>query len=189
MPVDFDTLYEAYPRKASRKVAEKSWNKLTDDQKAAALADVEKRTRMGFWSSNKKLIAMPATYLNQERWNDEWLDEVKPVKDENFQSLGAVDYEPIDMPDLSRWAAMMNRIAFKWVWHKGGLKDEELPRFRELLKTFIKDNEAVFESEYSSGDRHVRMEAAWTFVGLLLDQLDGEFGRRLKPKILNMRSQ
>lgn len=184
---NWDRFWEAYPRKVGKDPAEKKFVKMSDGEQLAAIADVEKRNRMAFWSANKKLIAMPATYLNQKRWLDEWMDEVKPVQDENFQSRGAVDFVPRDEVYVSRWKAMMNRMAFRWLWHSGGLESNRLVVFEKMLKDFISDNEADFENDYVNGDKETRGECVWTFVGLLLSHLDDEFDRTLKYKLMHER--
>ena len=68
---DFDKFWNLYPLKVQKKKAEVSWNRLSEANRAAALADVPcRKFKEGF-------IPHPTTYLNGERWNDE---EIKTNK-------------------------------------------------------------------------------------------------------------
>lgn len=64
----FSSFYEKYPVKKSKAQAEKSWNKLNDEDKALATESVEK-----FISGIAEGISPPhpSTYLNNKRWEDE----------------------------------------------------------------------------------------------------------------------
>ena len=71
--------YSAYPKKEGRGAALKAWEKITGKmtpeeleaftQKAVMAIDAQKRTRWD--ASERKYIPMPATWLNQCRWDDE----------------------------------------------------------------------------------------------------------------------
>lgn len=52
--------------------AEQVWRrKKLDPNLSAILGDLQKRQRNGCWEE-VKYIPHPATYLNQERWTDNW---------------------------------------------------------------------------------------------------------------------
>ena len=73
----FDLFWQAYPKKRKKKPAQEIWaRKKLDSQAEVLLADInrrlieDKRWRDGY-------IPDPTTYLNQERWNDEFEPESK----------------------------------------------------------------------------------------------------------------
>lgn len=70
----FDKFWQAYPKKVSKKEAQKSWNKINPSlelfEKILKALEIVKQT--GQWNTdNGKFIPYPATWLNQERWTDE----------------------------------------------------------------------------------------------------------------------
>lgn len=62
----FGVWWAIYPRKEKRKVAERTWKRLTKAQRDAAMADTKRRP----WPESKQYIPHATTYLNQERWTD-----------------------------------------------------------------------------------------------------------------------
>lgn len=71
----FSEFYAAYPRREGRAAAEKTWNRLRLDSLFDRItADVQARVADGGpWRGiEKRFILLPATYLNQQRWEDEW---------------------------------------------------------------------------------------------------------------------
>ena len=80
----FDKFWQAYPRKVSKKEAQKSWKKINPSlelfEKILKALEMVKQTEQ--WKKdNGKFIPYPATWLNQERWNDEinMMQDNKPV--------------------------------------------------------------------------------------------------------------
>lgn len=80
----FDKFWQAYPRKVSKKEAQKSWKKINPSlelfEKILKALEMVKQTEQ--WKKdNGKFIPYPATWLNQERWNDEinMMRDNKPV--------------------------------------------------------------------------------------------------------------
>jgi phage replication O-like protein O len=68
----FDRFYAAYPRKVSRKAAERAFARLAPDDQLVAdiLAGLERAKASGQWS-DPKFTPHPATWLNAEGWRDE----------------------------------------------------------------------------------------------------------------------
>jgi len=70
----FNSFWEAYPKKVGKAPAKKAFDKINPDK---ALFDIMLSAIMAQSSSeqwqkdNRKFIPYPATWLNQERWNDE----------------------------------------------------------------------------------------------------------------------
>lgn len=70
----FDKFWQAYPKKASKKQAQKSWKKISPSlelfEKILKALEMVKQTEQ--WKKdNGKYVPYPATWLNQERWTDE----------------------------------------------------------------------------------------------------------------------
>lgn len=187
---DFEHWYKAYPRHEGKLPAAKAWAKLDDGQRAAALVDVQKRTRKSAWSSNKKLVAMPATYLNAHRWLDDWEETLESSSDRGgeFQSQGAVNFTPTETVRMSKWKIAMNRLAFRWMWAARGLEDPEVDRFRDILLEYLHMWEVPCNADFEAAETsEERNRIAMEFGASLLDILDQEFGRNLKDKVINMR--
>ena len=68
----FVAFYNAYPRKVGRPNALKAWKKYKVDAELATkiMASLEEHKKMKQWQT-KEYVPHPATWLNQERWNDE----------------------------------------------------------------------------------------------------------------------
>ena len=77
----FDEFWTLYPRKIAKAVARKSWSRLTENQQlqaAKALTD-----HLAYWEAKEtelEFIPHPATWLNQERFEDELVIEPKKEK-------------------------------------------------------------------------------------------------------------
>ena len=70
----FAEFWESYPRKASKQTAFKSWCKINPNEEIVQkiLASIEKQSKSPQWQKDDgQFIPHPATWLNQERWNDE----------------------------------------------------------------------------------------------------------------------
>lgn len=74
MKPDFETFWKVYPRKVAKGAARKVFAKINPDE---ALFDkiikaVELQSLQDQWRKDKgQFIPHPATWLNQERWDDE----------------------------------------------------------------------------------------------------------------------
>lgn len=68
----FNVFWEAYPRKEGKKNAEKVFSKLKPNEELlkVMLSALEVHKQQKGWQ-DKQFIPHPATWLNQERWNDE----------------------------------------------------------------------------------------------------------------------
>jgi len=68
----FDLFWERYPRRVAKAVARKSWARLKPEQIDKVLAVIDQHVR--YWTAmgtEIQYIPLPATWLNQERWEDE----------------------------------------------------------------------------------------------------------------------
>lgn len=72
LPDHFDEFWDEYPRKTSKKAAERAWRKLTETQRVDAAAALP--SHVAYWKNTKRpidKIPHPATWINGENWNDE----------------------------------------------------------------------------------------------------------------------
>jgi len=81
-PIDetaFDKWYAIYPKKQARATAEKAWQKLKLDRLSTTII-LRTQNFVDAYTAQGKLdyLPMPATFLNQRRWEDE-LAKPKPV--------------------------------------------------------------------------------------------------------------
>lgn len=70
----FTEFYAAYPKKVARPKAEKSWNRIAPDGALLEkiLTAVQAQRESELWTKDEgKFIPHPATWLNDQRWNDE----------------------------------------------------------------------------------------------------------------------
>ena len=78
----FNEFWKLYPRKVSKRVAEKSWNKLSPLEQADALEALP--NHIEYWKlkqTSAEFIPHLATWINQGRWEDE-LDMTVVVKED-----------------------------------------------------------------------------------------------------------
>ena len=75
---DFDLFWSVFPRREGKKKAQVSWNRLSKTKRQKAIFDLTKR----YEGIQKCFVPHPATYLNQERWEDDPIprEENKPVE-------------------------------------------------------------------------------------------------------------
>jgi hypothetical protein len=77
----FDEFWSAYPRKIAKAVARKAFAKLTEQQQLDACKAIDDHN--AYWQTKEtelEFIPHPATWLNQERWEDELVIEPKKEK-------------------------------------------------------------------------------------------------------------
>ena len=68
---DFESFWSAYPRKESKATAMTSWNK-QNPVLSDILTALEWQCKQEQWlKDNGQFIPMPATYINQRRWEDQ----------------------------------------------------------------------------------------------------------------------
>jgi len=74
-PTLFDTFWNAYPKKLSKAAAKKAWDKIKPDEQllVTMMATIERAKTSENWTKeNGQYIPYPATWLNGERWKDEY---------------------------------------------------------------------------------------------------------------------
>lgn len=91
---DFKTFWSIYPKKQGKGAARKSWFKIrpSDDLVKKILAAVEQQQKSMQWQEEKgKYIPNPATWLNQERWDD--ILEEKPKEKTPMELMAEAERE------------------------------------------------------------------------------------------------
>ena len=77
----FDEFWSLYPRKIAKATARKAWAKLSAEQQLMAAKAIDAHCQ--YWSAKEtelEFIPHPATWLNNERWEDELVIEPKKEK-------------------------------------------------------------------------------------------------------------
>lgn len=177
-PDQFETLWSKFPARDGKKTkklpAFKKWKILTSDQKAALFSSVEKHNRNGTWG---KYIRDLVTYINQAGWEDV-IQDPKVTSNKNYH-LAEKPYE------CSKWQALANRWMLRWLQAAGGLPDESLPMAVKIKTDTVTEMSAALDEEIGADpSREVQTEAIWTFLNVLIDRLDHDFRRNLKPLLL-----
>lgn len=86
----FNEFWVLYPRKISKRVAEKSWSKMTPQEQSDALEAIS--NHLEYWkikNTETEYIPHPATWLNQGRWEDELDMTVKVKEDKSWMATEA----------------------------------------------------------------------------------------------------
>ena len=172
---DYLEFYDAYPRHEGKAEGQKAWQSLSVSEQAAALADVRKRKRLGAYSSNKKLIQLPASYLRAARWDDSWEETLESSRkgDDERPNSGVVNFTPTKLRDISWQERMFNRLFRSYCFVAGGLpeSDTALKIKREMMRS---DVPAMGDDE----------ESVTTLAELFVSRLDHDYGLNLKHKAL-----
>ena len=77
----FDEFWSLYPRKIAKATARKAWGRLSPEQQLMAAKAID--THCQYWRTKEtelEFIPHCATWLNQERWEDELVIEPKKEK-------------------------------------------------------------------------------------------------------------
>lgn len=86
----FNEFWVLYPRKISKRLAEKSWSKMTPQEQSDALEAIT--NHLEYWkikNTETEYIPHPATWLNQGRWEDELDMTVKVKEDKSWMATEA----------------------------------------------------------------------------------------------------
>ena len=108
MPDNFDEFWSMYPRKKSKKIARKKFNKLKIQEQKDCIEGAKMYLKeIKIKGTDQTYIKHPTTFINGECWEDEF--EV----DEKQEALQASDY-PMDQVGSSRmgWCEKCNKYDF-----------------------------------------------------------------------------
>lgn len=100
--IPFDWFWDAYDKKVgSKEKLEKKWDKLSDEEKVAALKHIDLYKKS---QPDKKYRKNPETYLNNKSWNDEiiWSENGTQgsVTENRLSKLAAISEDIFNDPDL-----------------------------------------------------------------------------------------
>lgn len=78
----FEEFWTRYPKRVGKGAAQKAWNKLSLENQKATVSDLSTRPAndQQWIRDGGKYIPHPATYLNQQRWADDW-QTVDPISE------------------------------------------------------------------------------------------------------------
>src|SRR3990167_696587 len=79
----FDEFWLIYPRKTAKQTAQRSWDRIAPDAElhTKIMEALSKHCKSDQWLKDEgRFIPHPATWLNQERWNDELKIKSSPLK-------------------------------------------------------------------------------------------------------------
>lgn len=82
----FEEFWKSYPQKKNKVRSKKIWDKkkLSEEKVNKIINDINNRSKNDIQWKNKQYIPHPATYLNNELWNDEiTTSNVTPIKQNN----------------------------------------------------------------------------------------------------------
>ena len=69
----FDKFWTAYPRKTDKKKSMAAFLRLSEESQLLAIADVKPRAKSESWTKQGgQFVPNPTTYINGEKWSDEW---------------------------------------------------------------------------------------------------------------------
>jgi DNA replication protein DnaC len=70
--MDFEEFWREYPRKVGRMKAERTWKRMSDNERYMAIRGLRLWCQTVQWQSNGGLfVPYASTFLNQERWREE----------------------------------------------------------------------------------------------------------------------
>ena len=189
----FEKFWKAYPRKTAKVTAFKAWEKNAIEGDAfmpeAAIADVEKRTRLKWWPRDVSKIPHGATWINQMRWEDDgWEDEIK-TREDGPPNTGPVIPQPKDDgPQLSSWQMMCNRLMRNYLLKHGVMTGPMLTAvIKSKNETLAELVPAIEEELEVAEDRSsTRGELASTLAETLLRRFDSITSRNLCGAVIKL---
>lgn len=102
----FDEFWQIYPRKDSKKAAQRAWDKLSDENKFKAMQGLRNLVQHSKQYQSREFAPHASTFLNGERWNDE-IDE--PDQKERI----VIDQDKSQVHAV--WSAMLQIFGQPWI--------------------------------------------------------------------------
>ena len=92
----FETFWKEYPNKKAKPVALKSWDKIKNLDFDLIMVALKKQKQTTDWNKdNGQFIPMPATWINQERWNDEIKEKSKDPTLQRAELPEGISYDEL----------------------------------------------------------------------------------------------
>jgi hypothetical protein len=190
----FTSFWKAYPRKTGKFPAFKAWEKSGIDSDLILpkqiVQDVEKRTRYNFWPEDHTKIPHAATFINQRRWDDEWMEDLpkgsqqhggRKKSNSGFGSENRMTEPENNGPDLNKWQKCLNRMFMTYVRASKGLED--IGSCVKIKNDVLKETVKAFEEDIENGVTDTG-QAATEMVLLMLTRLDQHTGLSLRHKVM-----
>lgn len=138
----FDSFWQAYPRKVGKGAARKAWAKvdISNGQLGMILAAVERQKTCEQWQE-ARYIPHPATWLNQQRWEDE-PDPPSSVKKYDKEGY---DEDGFDVNGVSRYGTRATPVSvlFARTQEAGSYPGWTLARWEKATAEFRRRKEAL----------------------------------------------
>ncbi len=183
-PKKFEQFWKVYPRKVAKVNALTAWIK--QDVEAdmynakAAIDDIEKRTRLGWWSKDKTKIPHPATWINSQRWHDEGWEQ--DIEGHSRTDEKAKPFVPsIPDRDVPWEECIIGRLFRTYVMTSGGLP--EVDTALNIKGELMADTVPAFREELAA-QRMSRKEVAFALVELFVRHMDAAYGLHLEDRVL-----
>ncbi len=185
-PAKFEQFWKAYPRKVSKINALKAWAKQGCEadmyMAQAAIDDVEKRTRLKWWSTDSSKIPHPATWINSKRWEDEgWEGETESGKKAVRPPPRGAEWQPDEQPPMDWEERVLGRLWLSYVVEAKGVPDAAaaIAIKRDLLEKFVPD----YREEIEAGEI-TKADMAETMARLFVGRLDKHYGLALGNRVI-----
>lgn len=101
----FDEFWQSYPRKVGKKAAQNAWKRLKPNAalRIKIMEALQEQKASRRWQKEQgRYIPNPATWLNQERWEDQ-LEEAGSAPDYSHFNLSDTKGETVYGTDFTRW--------------------------------------------------------------------------------------
>ena len=116
---DFEDFYKLYPRKVSKKQAQKEWIRLNEKEKTLAIEWLKRY--LTYWKINKtekQHISHPSSWLSAQRWNDE-LDIPTPHQEKYKEELKKdIEEERKNEEDKLKVNKKIQELKLSWEYNK-----------------------------------------------------------------------
>lgn len=194
-PPNFMAFWALYPRKTNKPAAYKAWVKLELEMDlfaaGAAIANLEARTKCGWWPTDKTKIPHPSTWLHGMRWEDEnWKEEV-PDYERQTTRPEAQDHRvkvKAEQRVVPWQEASLNRAYLSYSVRAtlaGKMLSVEKTGAAMTMRDEILDGDMVVALAADiEAETKTEREASGELVALYLAHLDVEFGLDLGRRVL-----
>ena len=101
----FDEFWQSYPRKVGKKAAQNAWKRLKPNAalRIKIMEALQEQKASRRWQKEQgRYIPNPATWLHQERWEDQ-LEQAGSAPDYSHFSLSDTEGETVYGTDFTRW--------------------------------------------------------------------------------------
>lgn len=183
-PAKFEQFWSAYPRKVAKVKALQAWMKQGCEADLymgqAATDDVQKRTRLKWWSKDASKIPHPASWINARRWEDEgWEGEVEQGKRQ--PPPRSQEWTPEPLPPMCWEERAMGRLFVSYCVKADGLPEADgaLKIKHDLMDSFVPD----YREDITAGDMTVD-EADATLAKVFVARMDQHYGLSLGKRVL-----